>query len=264
MNFTLGLFVAVVVTGLLWLVDRIYLRRRRPPEARIPAILDYARSFFPVLLAVFLIRAFLVEPFQVPSGSMLPTIRVGDFLLVNKFSWGIRLPLVHTQLTSGSPVKAGDIMVFRYPKNPRVDYIKRVVGLPGDTIEVRGNRLYINGKLVPQKFVGPFNYHPEGPGEDGMVIPTKEYAQTLGGHTFHIIEFNTPETHMNFGPYKVPPNCYFMMGDDRDNSNDSRFWGCVPRRNIVGKAMFVWFSWDAQTWSVRWNQIGRALDGPQN
>ena len=264
MDFTLGLFLAVVATGLVWFVDRFLLRRRRTAEEKVPVVVDYARSFFPVLLVVFLVRAFVVEPFQVPSGSMLPTIRVGDFLLVNKFTWGLRLPLIHTDLTQGNPVQAGDIMVFRYPKNPRIDYIKRVIGLPGDTIEVKGNDLYINGKLVPQKYVGTFNYRPEGQGESGMVIPTKEYTQTIGGHTFHIIEFDTPEAHMDFGPYTVPPNCYFMMGDDRDNSDDSRFWGCTPRRNIVGKAMFIWFSWDAETWSVRWHQIGRALDGPQN
>jgi signal peptidase I len=192
---------------------------------------------------------------------MIPTLRVGDFVLVNKFQWGLRLPLIHTPITRGSPVEAGDVMVFRYPKNPRVDYIKRVIGLPGDTIEVRGDALYINNKLVPQKFIGTFNYRPEGQGAEGMVIPTKEYEQELGGHKFHIIEFATPEAQMNFGPYKVPPHSYFMMGDDRDNSNDSRFWGVVPERNIVGKAMFVWFSWDAENWSIRWNQIGRALDG---
>lgn len=264
MDFTLGLFLAVVLTGLVWLLDILFFRARRTPEMKESIVVEYARSFFPVLLAVFLIRAFLFEPFQVPSGSMIPTIRVGDFLLVNKFAYGLRLPLIHTELTHGGPVQAGDIMVFRYPKNPRIDYIKRVIGLPGDTIEVKGNDLYINGKLIPQHYIGPFAYRPEGQGDRGMVIPTKEYAQTIGGHTFHIIEFDTPEAHMDFGPYKVPPNCYFMMGDDRDNSNDSRFWGCVPRANIVGKAMFVWFSWDGENWSIRWNQIGRALDGPHN
>ena len=261
MDFTLGLFLAVLLSGLIWLVDIVFLRRRRDKETRESLIVEYARSFFPVLLVVFLIRSFLFEPFQIPSGSMIPTLRVGDFVLVNKFQWGLRLPLIHTPLTRGSPVEAGDIMVFRYPKNPRIDYIKRVIGLPGDTIEVKGNDLYINGKLVPQKFFGNFNYRPEGQGAEGMVIPTKEYAQELGGHHFHIIEFDTPEAQMDFGPYKVPPHSYFMMGDDRDNSNDSRFWGVVPEHNIVGKAMFVWFSWDAEDWSIRWKQIGRSLDG---
>ena len=261
MDFTLGLFLAIVLSGLIWLVDLLFLRKRRPAESKEPVIVEYARSFFPVLFIVFLIRAFLFEPFQIPSGSMIPTLRVGDFVLVNKFQWGLRLPLIHTPITRGSPVEAGDVMVFRYPKNPRIDYIKRVIGLPGDTIEVKGNDLYINHKLVPQKYIGTFDYRPEGQGAEGMVIPAKEYAQELGGHTFHIIEFDTPEAQMNFGPFKVPPHAYFMMGDDRDNSNDSRFWGMVPQRNIVGKAMFVWFSWDAEDWSIRWKQIGRSLDG---
>ncbi|MEY2333374.1 signal peptidase I [Acidithiobacillus ferrianus] len=261
MDFTLGLFLAIVLSGLIWLVDLLFLRKRRPAESKEPVIVEYARSFFPVLFIVFLIRAFLFEPFQIPSGSMIPTLRVGDFVLVNKFQWGLRLPLIHTPITRGSPVEAGDVMVFRYPKNPRIDYIKRVIGLPGDTIEVKGNDLYINHKLVPQKYIGTFDYRPEGQGAEGMVIPAREYAQELGGHTFHIIEFDTPEAQMNFGPFKVPPHAYFMMGDDRDNSNDSRFWGMVPQRNIVGKAMFVWFSWDAEDWSIRWKQIGRSLDG---
>ncbi|WP_123105672.1 signal peptidase I [Acidithiobacillus sulfuriphilus] len=256
MNFTLLLFLAVVLTGLIWLVDLLALRRRRAAGQHESLVVDYARSFFPVLLIVFLIRAFLFEPFKIPSGSMIPTLRVGDFVLVNKYSLGLRLPLIHTQLTQGGPVRAGDVMVFRYPKDPREDYIKRVIGLPGDTIEVKGNDLYINGKLIPQKYVGPFTYHTH----EGYAIPTQEYQQELGGHPFHIIEFDTPEAQMDFGPYKVPPHCYFMMGDDRDNSNDSRFWGCVPEQNIVGKAMFVWFSWDANDWSIRWNQIGRSLD----
>ena len=261
MDFTLGLFLAIVLSGLIWLVDLLFLRKRRPAESKEPVIVEYARSFFPVLFVVLLIRAFLFEPFQIPSGSMIPTLRVGDFVLVNKFQWGLRLPLIHTPITRGSPVEAGDVMVFRYPKNPRIDYIKRVIGLPGDTIEVKGNDLYINHKLVPQKYIGTFDYRPEGQGAEGMVIPAREYAQELGGHTFHIIEFDTPEAQMNFGPFKVPPHAYFMMGDDRDNSNDSRFWGMVPQRNIVGKAMFVWFSWDAEDWSIRWKQIGRSLDG---
>ncbi|MGE4529771.1 MAG: signal peptidase I, partial [Acidithiobacillus sp.] len=198
MDFTLGLFLAVVFSGLIWLVDIVFLQRKREKDVKESVIVEYARSFFPVLLVVFLIRAFLFEPFQIPSGSMIPTLRVGDFVLVNKFQWGLRLPLIHTPITQGSPVEAGDIMVFRYPKNPRIDYIKRVIGLPGDTIEVKGNALYINGKLVPQKYIGPFNYRPEGQGAEGMVIPTKEYAQQLGGHHFHIIEFDTPEASMNF------------------------------------------------------------------
>ncbi|WP_123106178.1 signal peptidase I [Acidithiobacillus sulfuriphilus] len=156
------------------------------------------------------------------SGSMLPTIKQGSMFVIGH-------PGRYSKISSG------DMLAFFYPKNIKETFIDRVVATPGEVIKINGNTLYINGNLIPQKYIGTFNYRPEGQGAEGMVIPTKEYEQELGGHHFHIIEFDTPEAQMNFGPYKVPNDCYFVMGDNRDNVNDSRFWGCVPKQNILGK-----------------------------
>jgi signal peptidase I len=156
------------------------------------------------------------------SGNMLPTIKHGSMFVIDH-------PGRYSKISSG------DILAFFYPKNLHVTYIDRVVATPGDVIKINGNILYVNGNQVPQKYIGTFDYRPEGPGAEGLNIHTKKYGQELSGHRFHIIEFNTPEAQMDFGPYKVPNYCYFVMGDDRDNANDSRFWGCVPKQNILGK-----------------------------
>lgn len=155
------------------------------------------------------------------NGAMLPTIDSGVGVTIDANSF--------------SSIHPGDIIAYRYPYNPKIIHIDRVIAVPGETVKTVGNTLYINGQLVPQKRIGNFSYRPKEPSAKGMVIPTKEYAQALGGHHFHIIEFDTPEQRMVFGPYKVPTGHYFVMGDNRDNSNDSRFWGCVPKSNILGK-----------------------------
>jgi len=250
-NFSLILFVALVVTGIVWLVDRIWLRKRRPIEAKRPWWVEYGASFFPVILFVFVLRSFIVEPFRIPSGSMLPTLQAGDLILVSKYTYGIRLPIIHNKVVAlGDPAR-GDVMVFRYPVDPAVDYIKRVVGLPGDEVSYLDKRLFINGKEVPVKRDGDF-FEPD------RVAYTARYIEQLGEIENKILvdmksrqelrpiwRFPGRENcdfRSNGMVCRVPAGVYFMMGDNRDNSLDSRFWGFVPESHIVGKAFFIWMN----------------------
>src|SRR5574340_527224 len=183
MNFALIMLIALVVTGAIWLADHLFWRPRRASGAKEPLLVEYSRSFFPVILAVFLLRSFLVEPFKIPSGSMLPTLLVGDFILVNKFTYGIRLPIVNVKLADINQPKRGEIMVFRYPENPSLDYIKRVVGLPGDRIEYRNKRLRINGEEIKLAPDGEYNYV-----ETGLnFVSARRFMENLGGHQHAIL-----------------------------------------------------------------------------
>lgn len=255
MDFALIMFALLLVTGGVWLLDKFVLRSRRAAESAEPWWVEYAKSFFPVILAVFLLRSFLVEPFKIPSGSMIPTLQVGDFILVNKFTYGIRLPIVSKKIVQINDPKRGDVMVFHYPENPSVDYIKRVVGLPGDGIVYRNKRLWVNGLEQPLHGDGDYNYV-----ESGLnFVHTERYRETLGGHEHPIlVNPEMPSVHLNSVAdfpmsgncrytleemsCKVPEGHYFMMGDNRDNSRDSRYWGFVPDRMIVGKAFFIWMN----------------------
>ena len=251
MSFAAFLLTLLVVTGLVWLLDKHYLRRRRPREAKQPWWVEYSISFFPVILIVFLLRSFLVEPFKIPSSSMVPTLLVGDFILVNKFTYGIRLPVANRKvLELGSPGR-GDVMVFRYPEDPSLDYIKRVVGLPGDLVEYRGKRVSINGRPVPLRQVEDYL------SRERMQF-SRRYVETLDGVEHQILlEEDAPAGVMPSRAFPfsgncnynsnglactVPPGHYFVMGDNRDNSSDSRVWGFVPDGNIVGKAFFIWLN----------------------
>jgi signal peptidase I len=249
------LLLLLVVTGAVWLLDKYVLRARRPAEAKQPWWVEYSISFFPVILIVFALRSFLVEPFKIPSGSMIPTLLIGDFILVNKYAYGVRLPVLNLKVADVDLPKRGDVMVFRFPADPSLDYIKRVVGLPGDRIEYRDKRLTINGKLVPVR-----------PSEQDFLLRDKAqylrlYLENFDGaeHTITIEKdaaaapFASPEFERNrhfrnceYSTYSikcsVPPGHYFMMGDNRDNSSDSRVWGFVPEENIVGKAFFIWLN----------------------
>ena len=251
MSFALFLLLLLVVTGLVWLFDKYFLRTRRAKEAKQPWWVEYSISFFPVILVVFALRSFLVEPFKIPSGSMIPTLLIGDFILVNKFTYGIRLPVANVKIIDlGSP-KHGDVMVFRYPADPSLDYIKRVVGLPGDRIEYRNKELRLNGTLVPRQQLGDYESR-----ERLQYFP--RYLESFDGAGHEIIlEKEAPgflSRSMDFGhsgncdynsgglACTVPAGHYFMMGDNRDNSSDSRVWGFVPDANIVGKAFFIWLN----------------------
>ena len=251
MSFALFLLILLVVTGVVWALEAAWLRRSRPALAKQPWWVEYSVSFFPVILIVFLLRSFLVEPFKIPSSSMVPTLLVGDFILVNKFTYGIRLPVANKKVMElGSP-RRGDVMVFRYPEDPSLDYIKRVVGLPGDRIEYRNKRLFINGTQVPVRQIDDYL------SKERMQF-SRRYLETLNGVEHEILldedapAFVAPSRafpyagncNYNMGGLActVPPGHYFAMGDNRDNSSDSRVWGFVPDENIVGKAFFIWLN----------------------
>jgi len=255
MDFALIMFVLLLVTGGIWLLDRFALSARRGSGVAEPWWVEYAKSFFPVILVVFFIRSFLIEPFKIPSGSMIPTLHVGDFILVNKFTYGIRLPIIDKKIIQLNNPQRGDVMVFHYPEDPSLDYIKRVVGLPGDTVEYRNKVLTINGVLQPQEADGEYNYV-----EAGLnFVHTEKRIETLGNHKHALLinpemptvrlnsvaEFSGRENctyDTDLVRCKVPQGGYFMMGDNRDNSRDSRYWGFVPDSEIVGKAFFIWMN----------------------
>jgi len=253
-NFTFILFVLTSLAGFLWVLDRYYFRKRRAPDDKEPPWVEWGAAFFPVLLVVFVLRSFFYEPFRIPSGSMVPTLLPGDFILVNKFEYGIRLPVLnHKIVDTGSPAR-GDVMVFRYPENPKQDYIKRVVGLPGDTVTYANKRLRINGGYVPTRQL-PDYLHP------GRLYYSQHFNEKLGEEAHHIVNDEEAPV-MIYDPERLDPNVlphgrhcvymhegvtctvpsghYFVMGDNRDNSRDSRFWGFVPEENIIGHAFYIW------------------------
>jgi signal peptidase I len=255
MDFALIMVILLVVTGAIWLLDIFTLRKHRVSGEKEPWWVEYPKSFFPVILAVFMLRSFLVEPFKIPSGSMIPTLLVGDFILVNKYIYGIRIPVIDEKVIDISEPKRGQVMVFRYPNDPSVDYIKRVVGLPGDTVVYRDKHLIINGVPVPQQPDGKYSYV-----EGGLsYVKLDRMKEDLGGHVHDILinpdvpnvrlegvrDFphreNCTYTEHEFTCH-VPKGEYFMLGDNRDGSSDGRYWGFVPERNIVGKAFLVWWN----------------------
>jgi signal peptidase I len=251
MNFALILFLLLVFTGAFALADAVYFSKQRRKTDKEPWWIEYPKSFFPVILIVFLLRSFLVEPFKIPSGSMVPTLVVGDFILVNKFAYGIRIPLINKKIIGVGEPTRGDVMVFRFPEDTSLDYIKRVVGIPGDRIVYENKKLFINGVEQPQKRIADY-LHPE------RIHYSRQFLEKLGGveHALLVEEDASPAipflrpfpfrencTYNNEGmACTVPPGHYFMMGDNRDNSADSRVWGFVPDENIVGKAFFIWFN----------------------
>jgi signal peptidase I len=288
-NFSLLLFILTLVTLAYWLAERFYFAPRRVQAASTleqqdlarrrqladqgiakvdgniaqarerllmqPWWLDWTAGLFPVILAVFLLRSFLFEPFKIPSGSMIPTLLVGDLILVNKFHYGVRLPVINKKIIANNDPQRGDVMVFRYPKDTSIDYIKRVVGVPGDEVSFRAQQLYINGAAVPMEQKPPPGFYDE---ESRRYFT--EFKEKFGDAEHSILV--NPQSQPYYGPddriafpfrencrysaegvtCKVPAGHYFMMGDNRDNSQDSRFWGFVPDQNIVGKAFFVWMN----------------------
>ena len=285
-NFALILFVLMVVTGIIWFLDRFYLRAQRRAKAdaalaafdarnvklraegiklessgraeleanllRQPTWVEYSGSFFPVIAMVFFLRSFLYEPFKIPSSSMVPTLLVGDLILVNKFTYGIRLPILNKKIIDVSNPQRGDVMVFKYPKDLSLDYIKRVVGVPGDKIVYKNKRLTINGTALT------YTALPDYLNEDSLNY-SKQFKENLSNveHKIAVVEQAPPINLSGVQDFPFKENCsynqdgfactvpsgqYFMMGDNRDNSEDSRYWGFVPDQNIVGKAFLVWMN----------------------
>lgn len=227
-------------------------RGRAEKVVREPVITEICRSFFPIIFAVTAFRSFLVEPFKIPSSSMMPTLLVGDFILVNKFSYGLRVPVLRSKFLEVSEPKRGDVIVFRYPKDPKVNYIKRVVGLPGDEITYRDKIIYVNGVEVPQTDMGTY----AGVGEEGRKATGANLRQEHLGDVDHQILNMAGMDNGRHGPYIVPEGQYFVMGDNRDNSLDSRFWGFVPEKNLVGKAFAIWMNWDS---GIDFKRIGTLI-----
>jgi signal peptidase I len=276
MNFALILFLATVITGVVALADKLYFARGRAADAREPWWIEYPKSFFPVLLIVFLLRSFLAEPFKIPSSSMRPTLEVGDFILVNKFAYGLRLPIVEQKIVPIADPKRGDVVVFRYPLNPSQDFIKRVIGVPGDTVVYKDKRLTVNGTPWTQKSNGTYSYL------EGLRFETmaefSESADTGQGAKAHAAAADPTMPAVSPGQVrafpgrencdynpdgsgfrcKVPPGQYFVMGDNRDRSDDSRYWGFVPDDHLRGRAFFVWFNWDDIS-SLAFKRVGSGI-----
>jgi len=244
-DFALILVALVGFTGFVYLLDILIFRRLRGKDEPMPAWIEYPVSFFPVLLVVLVLRSFLVEPFKIPTGSMIPTLLVGDYILVNKFAYGLRLPVLGTEIVPIGKPERGDIMVFKYPEKPSINYIKRVVGLPGDTIRYENKRLYINDVLVEQTLEAQL---PAGKPE------FKIYNEQLGdvNHTIMVTLQRPAESGQS---WTVPPDSYFVLGDNRDNSRDSRYWQFVPDGLIVGKAFAVWMHMPGWMPSFERNQL---------
>ena len=257
LNLELILVGLTALSGLIILIHYL-IRRGKPKQSRVeePLLVDYAKSFFPVLLVVVILRSFVAEPFRIPSGSMIPTLEVGDFILVKKYSYGVRLPIIHKKVISIGEPERGDVVVFRYPPEPKINYIKRLIGLPGDSIEwTLDKELIINGKKISYQDAGQY----QTKNRMGEKAGVRQLKESLDGALHSLILFSGPTRP---GKWKVPEGHYFMMGDNRDNSSDSRFWGFVPEENLVGKASLVWMHWNWQDSDdgFQFNRIGTPVN----
>lgn len=265
LDFALVLVLLTVISGLITLVDKLFLRQRRSDKAvqnqgaelpREPVLVEYGRSLFPVFLIVLILRSFLFEPFKIPSGSMIPTLQIGDFILVNKYAYGLRLPVTNTKIVSIGDPQRGDVAVFRWPVNPNLNYIKRVIGLPGDTVVYRDKQLFVNGEQVITEEQGLYS-------QDGVKCYTPNIRDMKHMETLGDVEHNiliNQAVPARDGSWVVPEGHYFMVGDNRDNSNDSRAWGFVPEENLVGRAVGIWLNWDLNKGCADWSRIGDGIE----
>ncbi len=269
-DFAALLVMLTAITGGIWAIDSLFFRRRRlatvgagggsaiaesDAQGTDPVLVEYAKSFFPVILAVLILRSFLVEPFRIPSSSMVPTLLEGDFILVNKFSYGLRLPVVNYKVLDLGAPERGDVVVFRYPEDPSVDYIKRVIGLPGDRIEIRGKRLFVNGDEVVRESVERFVGEGRNRKDTGKLLEVEK----LPGRD-HEVLIDPQRGGVRSISTQVPEGAYYVLGDNRDSSKDSRYWGVVPEDHLVGKAFFIWMHWDPSNGFIGWNRLGDSID----
>lgn len=250
MNFALVLVILSFVSGFIYLLDVLFWAKKRSSHQKPSKIVEYSRSFFPVFFIVLLLRSFVIEPFRIPSGSLEPTLLVGDFLAVNKFSYGFRLPVWEKKVISVANPKTGEIAVFRWPPDPSFDYIKRVIGVPGDKVSYHNKILTINGQQMKQTFK-------EYTTDESSGKAVAKYSENLNGVVHDI--YLRPEAPAVDFDVTVPEGHYFMMGDNRDDSADSRFWGFVADRYLRGKAFIVWMSWNSKTGTIRWSKIGSII-----
>jgi signal peptidase I len=251
-DFALILTIAVFITGIIALMDQFWFSKKRAAGGAPNIIIEYSRSLFPIFLLVLVIRSFIAEPFRIPSGSLEPSLLPGDFIVANKFAYGLRLPVINTKIFNLSEPKVGQIVVFRWPVNPSIDYIKRVIGVPGDHISYIDKVLYINGKQATQKPIG-YALDTDGNGSAWIVEKVEENIQGVK----HDIYINPKQPAVNFTNLVVPKGMYFMMGDNRDDSYDSRYWGFAPEKNLIGKAFVIFFSWNKDRDNVRWSRLGQ-------
>lgn len=252
-DFLTLLVYAVALTGFIAIIDEIFWARNRRKRGDEPGILiEYARSFFPILLIVLLVRSFLVQPFRVPTGSLEPTVLPGDFIAVNQYAYGLRWPVVNRKFIEVGHPKTGDIAVFRWPVNEKVTFVKRVIGVPGDHVQYVNKTLFINGVEAKQEVVGPAIDE-----ENDYAVKVEERTEKLNG-VKHSIFVRDEISSEDFDIY-VPSDHYFMMGDNRDNSEDSREWGFVKDEQFIGKAFGIWLSWDKHKKRFRWHRIGTSL-----
>ena len=249
MNFELLLVILTGITGLIWFVDyftgklKVY-RSNQKNSSKRSVFVEQAVSFFPIFLIVLVLRSFIFEPFRIPSASMMPTLLIGDFILVNKYDYGLRLPVIHNKFYENNIPSRGDVVVFRYPENPKIPYIKRVIGLPGDKIAYYNKTLYINDVLAEQTTNGDYFAFGSGITMKGSLL----ISEDLGNINHEILIDPERNSH------------YFVLGDNRDNSKDSRYWGFVPEENLVGRAFFVWMNWDGKNKPiVNFNRIGKFI-----
>jgi len=292
LDFSMVLVTVVAIAGLVWLADHLLFepQRRRaalaagrdPADLAVPVTVDYARSFFPVAVIVLLVRSFIFEPFRIPSDSMMPTLLDGDFIIVNKYAYGLRLPVLDQKVVSIGEPQRGDVVVFHYPPDPAVNFIKRLVGLPGDRVRIRSDQLIINGVPVP--------LHTDSRYDDGCYHNMRLSTEILGTHTHQTLSCLTPDEivaatssscnrklernyeciepstpgvrdHSDRDEIEVPPGQYLMIGDNRDNSYDGRYWGFVPEDHLVGKATRIWFNWDLhRSGGPVWSRIGHRIE----